>query len=548
MAGPPGQQCWNAPRQERAAVHASSLHDLRAVCDWRSPPDDVSFLLLFMLQVSFLHGQHDISAADKSRKISPDRGRYITRSATGAAGRSRSRSHDSTSAIRRTGRRGICSQIPNLGRASMQHDSNNSSSKPMLSLLLDDREQQPAALAVIASMYCVDAVSSLQQDQLPYAVQYADLLQLDSAAEKAVGLLSAAADSAVGLQEATLAVLAAFKAWPDSMLRLLPKIAKLAEEVEDEFSRSAAGCYNHHVRRMLTATLGKLEDAWQQPHLMQMLLQLPLPAMQLLLSAGGLTLYSEDTVLYTAMRYVKAQPAGLQDETAKKLAAHVRVPALSEFQLAVHALTSDTSSHNLLREYQQSARQIMLLLRCIKTPVFGKMLWVLGIPAPRCWAYGHRTIIPMPQDGMKLVWKLPIAELKQACISCKDTRQTQSLLSPGTSPPISGTDWKIEVVCRWDSFSYHSGVVVGVYAAANLYPREVFYKYKCKVAAPQFGMQSLQSFGLERHGDRKVYDKTLCDFFGVGAMPDGWDEVAWRTKSLPVEGTVDIELSMLEVC
>lgn len=98
------------------------------------------------------------------------------------------------------------------------------------------------------------------------------------------------------------------------------------------------------------------------------LMQMPLPAIQLLLSSDQLQVPSEEFVLYTAQQYKTQQPEYTVADTlhvkemAKSLSSLVRAPLLSDFALQHAALAVGESGH-VMFQHQEQLRLLMTLKR-----------------------------------------------------------------------------------------------------------------------------------------------------------------------------------------
>lgn len=200
--------------------------------------------------------------------------------------------------------------------------------RPQLHLTIDKVEQLPAAEAVVAALYGVpNGLRDLELPQLVDAVVIADRIGAPAVVEQAALDLT----FAVSAKSLTLVLeaLSALPAWPACLQPvLLPVLqrANLPDMPAADVSR---------VLCMLLAVLGDVEAAWADRQLQELLLALPLPALQLLLSSDRLRVASEDTVLYTASKYVAAQQEGGKRIAAQAaLAPLVRAPHLSGFCLA----------------------------------------------------------------------------------------------------------------------------------------------------------------------------------------------------------------------
>jgi hypothetical protein len=341
-------------------------------------------------------------------------------------------------------------------------------------LTIDSEELLPAATAVIAAMYGVEsgpnALSSLQQQQLVHAVVIADRLQVTSVCRQALQLLEAASKAEQGMSAAALDALTVLSPRPSCLLAVLPSIVQHAPCCKlgaADLAAIAAADKGGKVQQLLVAVFGNLQAVWSDAELQQLLLALPLPAMQLLLSWGQLQVLSEDTVLFTASRFVAGQ--GVLDNTAAAdakaaLAPLVRAPLLSRFALSNAALAAD-SSEQLLGGYAQQLRMLVNLgsrfrLRALATEVLEQLQMIEG--APSSWRLGHRQLVLSAWGGVRLEWRLPVEELRQACRKSFEQQSTVSLFS-NVSPPMGGVRWYMKFDCR----QRDGGTVVGLFAGPH---------------------------------------------------------------------------------
>jgi hypothetical protein len=294
---------------------------------------------------------------------------------------------------------------------------------PTVCLTIDSEEHLPAATAVIAAMYGVEsgpnALSSFLQQQLVHAVVIADRLQVTSVCRQAQQLLEAASTAEQGLSAAALHALTVLSPWPSCLLAVLPSIVQHApccKLVTADLEAIAAADKGGKVQQLLVAVFGNLQAVWSDVELQQLLLALPLPAMQLLLSWGQLQVLSEDTVLYTATRFVAAQ--NVLDNTAAAdakaaLVLLMRAPLLSRFALSNAALAAD-SSEQLLGGYAQQLRmRINLKSKASGTELSEQLQRVEGTPSS--WRLGHRKLVSPAGGEVRLEWRLSVDELSQAC-------------------------------------------------------------------------------------------------------------------------------------
>uniref|UniRef100_A0A383VZ76 BACK domain-containing protein n=1 Tax=Tetradesmus obliquus TaxID=3088 RepID=A0A383VZ76_TETOB len=352
--------------------------------------------------------------------------------------------------------------------------------RPVVRLTIDRAEQLPAAEAVIAAMYGVpDAISSLEQQQM--------LLQ--SIVEQA----PCCRNSSAGLA------------------------AVLAADVGGK------------IQQLLVAAYGDLQAVWSDAQQQAMLLALPLPAMQLLLSSDQLCVPSEDTVLYTAKKYVQAQKTTAKAAAAKAaLAPLVRAPQLSMFALSCAALPA-SSGQQLLSIYALKLVSLQSLKRIAFTGELAAALEAME-GAPASWLLRPRQIKPLV-DGVRLQWRLPVEQLQQACRDSFAQQQVVHIYSPD-SPPLGAVAWRMLVECE----QQEGGTVVGLFVGPVEVPAGIYYKFETTLSWQDskhtFSSPCLNSDG---HG--------YNDFFDMKPMAgDGWDAAAWAAAGLPTAGEMLLEV------
>jgi hypothetical protein len=324
-------------------------------------------------------------------------------------------------------------------------------------------------------MYQVpDAISTLQQQHLVQAVVIADMLQVEHVAQQALQALSIAAGAPQGLAAETLRALASLEAWPAGLKQLLPSLVKNSACCRDSTAAIKAADAGGSVQNMLVGALGDLQGVWSSAEEKALLLVLPLPAMQLLLSSDLVRVPSEDTVLYTAAQYVRAQTQPAHKAAAKAaLALLIRVLQLSAFAQCWAALPAGSSQH-LLSTYVQQVRDL-LYLNAIAP--LGESEVPAPVGAPSSWRLGARQIRPLG-DGVQLSWRVTVEQLQQACKDSSAQQKVVFISSPG-SPPMGGVAWRMRIGCQ----QRKGGTVVGLFVGpvAGDLPAGSFYKLDCTV-------------------------------------------------------------------
>jgi hypothetical protein len=419
---------------------------------------------------------------------------------------------------------------------------NAASNRQRLRLPIDSAEQLPAAEAVIAALYGVpDALSSLEQQQLVDAVVLGDMLGAAAVAAEAVQLLKAAADhGAGGLSAAALDALADLPAWPACLQPLLLPVVKHASCCDAslaDLTAITAADTGSRVQRMLLAVLGDLEAVWRDEQLQQLLLDLPLPALQLLLSSDQLRVASEDTVLYTASQYRASHVWDKAAAAVAALAPTVRVPHLSRFALSGQVFCTD--SNLLLSSYSKQLKQLASykLIAAGDTTPEDVLEDLAGAPAS--WSLGKRQIVA--SDGVRLLWRLPVEELAQACRDSFATSSTKNLYSPDSTPPLGAVAWQLNLALSQVEADGVIGTTVGLFVLPQSGASGVSKVFSCTVGGPGTSRTFTCDGWLAGVG--------YPDIFKLGPMSagGGWDEAAWAAKGLPTSGVLELTLHMHSV-
>lgn len=405
---------------------------------------------------------------------------------------------------------------------------------------IDSEEQLPAAESVIAALYGVDdCFDDLPHDQLVHALVIADMIDLPRVAQQIMAILQAASSSAAGLSEAAQASMADLSAWPACLYQLLPsllaqfirqkQLTEFVGQVQDVVDADS----NSLMQSIMLAAFGDLQAVWQNPELSDVLLGLPLPAMQLLLSSDELQVPSEDIVLYTAQRYLETQPHSTADNIKAALAGLVRAPYLSDFALQHAAFSNAQSSRVQLSAPQDQLRKLMSLKRIERGPLESALMDFKE--APESWKKGRRQSV-LEQPAI-LVWELPVRQLAAACKKAAEQRSTEWMHGP-ESPPFAGVSWKMHIKCKGEEEVTTVGLFTG---PCNTAPG-LYVKFQFSISCNDRPARASTS---------DCIDSTRywgwADFFEVGSMSGGWDAAAWAGKGLPTRGNVVCEFRMLKV-
>jgi len=161
---------------------------------------------------------------------------------------------------------GVSRKRTRSSASSTKNSITDAGSRRQLAITLPDEQQVPAAMAVFAALYGVKTIpellSELTQEQQLHAAVLADMWQIDAVSTGAVELLKSAAQSSDGLAPATVKQLLSMPAYPECLVPL--------------------------VQMVLLNQLGDVEAVWGDAELQELLLGLPLAAMELLLASDEL--------------------------------------------------------------------------------------------------------------------------------------------------------------------------------------------------------------------------------------------------------------------
>uniref|UniRef100_A0A383WGT3 BACK domain-containing protein n=1 Tax=Tetradesmus obliquus TaxID=3088 RepID=A0A383WGT3_TETOB len=388
----------------------------------------------------------------------------------------------------------------------------------------------------------------------------ADMMGIDAAAQQAVKALASAAKSEQGLSAAALQALAGLAAWPACLLQLLPTILKRAACCRINSSRLEdiiAADTNKDVQQLLLGAFGDLDAACADKQLKQLLLKLPLPALQLLLSSDNLRVASEDTVLYVAQRhlflyYVDEVTRAVTNTVKIKmllmmkaaemataqaaLAPLVRAPHLSLFALSCAALhgQSTSSSWQPLNPYMSQVRSLLSLKQAATAEQLAAAVAELHT-APASWRLGPRQIVPLA-DGVRLEWRLPVQQLRQASSNSFTMQGTINIHSPESSPPLGGWAWQMVVECKQAA----GGTVVGLFVGPRQQHPDIWYK--CNFTATWCGLRQ------PCRGPVSTVSRGLVNVLEMAPIAGGWgDDAVWAAAGLPTTGETLLQLHVHSV-
>lgn len=255
----------------------------------------------------------------------------------------------------------------------------------------------------------------------------------------------------------------------------------------------------------------------------------------------ALQVASEDTVLFTAQRYVMRSKGAQRDHARRLLAPLVRCPYLSRFWLTASANSVEAETI-LLAELRPHLRRLLMLAEAQPNYVVSAadlQVGALLAGVPPSWGLGRR--VSKPVSSVQVVWQVDVSELRDSARRCGTEQRTSNILmnvrSPEATPPLGGMSFRIKIV-----FTYQDGgVKVGIFGMPESLPDDVLYSCKYRVQVEDFDNQTTPKpkLGYIMSG--------WPDYFTLGSMAGGWDEAAWAAKDLPTSGQLTVKLTVSEV-
>jgi hypothetical protein len=278
--------------------------------------------------------------------------------------------------------------------------------------------------------------------------------------------------------------------------------------------------------------------------------------MQLLLSSDQLCVAAEDTVMFVAQQYFSSHlpenpypPESLLDDSheeywekiRKALAPLVRAPHLSLFALSCATFMDSgvLSKEQLFELHPYPLRSLLSLQQAAPAEQVAGLLnehWDTFEDFPASWRLGPRHIRPL-EGCVRLEWRLPVEQLKQACRDSFVQRGAVKIHSPESTPPMGGQAWELLVQCAQED----GGTVVGLYAGPQL---SDFLWWKCKYTALCNGVTVFSDRGITP----KIYSRGVTSICGLAPMAaGGWDDAVWAAAGLPTAGEILLELHVYSV-
>lgn len=282
-------------------------------------------------------------------------------------------------------------------------------------------------------------------------------------------------------------------------------------------------------------------------------------------------------MLYTAQAYVDGQPADRREAAVHQLAPLIRVPFLSQLWQSAPVLSSEPEKLLLqilaprLKQYMAitwvgpragsssslAARRTTVLaarhgtaLHCTSPACNGGASEEAGqvMSGAECssWFLDSRQYTGRHgglNDGVELLWELPVSKLKAASMCACTGKRTVTLESDAVTPPLQGVCWGLRVDCEFGMSGQGAGSKLCVthmgYSVPRNLPKGIFFmsSHIISISSPARTLNGVRS-RLATAG------WGWSDFFSLGVMAGGWDEAAWAAKGLPTDGTLQLKLKV----
>lgn len=132
-----------------------------------------------------------------------------------------------------------------------------------------------------------------------------------------------------------------------------------------------------------------------------------------------------------------------------------------------------------------------------------------------------------------------ISELKEKAQQCAEQQEAMTLDCPLKSPPLGGVCWQLKLDCQWDAAAKAVDITVSV-TPCNL-GEGTSCSFDCSISCEAV------STGLDACTLCEGRESYWSDFFEVGLMAGGWDEVAWAAKDWSASGALEVTLKVTKV-
>jgi hypothetical protein len=225
------------------------------------------------------------------------------------------------------------------------------------------------------------------------------------------------------------------------------------------------------------------------------------------------------------------------EQIQERLGPLIRCQHLSHFWQLLSVVSEDADEMPL-GQLQPQLKQ-MLMLRTLKASTTSTELkGVLKEDVPPSWLLGKRSITPV--RTVQLTWELDVSTLREKAQRSAAKQKSVYLTSPDATAPIGGMAFEVQIICRPVAGS--NAVRIDLNAAPRHIPGDATFSFEFELSAGPEGPHDAKTPPLTGKMNYGFHD-----FFFVGDMAGGWDEVAWASQALPASGPLLVKLSVSKV-
>jgi hypothetical protein len=199
----------------------------------------------------------------------------------------------------------------------------------------------------------------------------------------------------------------------------------------------------HTALDKLQEELGDLEESWGNTKKQQLLLGLPLDALRYLLWDGRTRVASEDTAVYTAARWLEANPGG-GEQAAKSLVKLLRLAHCTPTFLSTGEDKGCVRA--LLRAGGVTDRTLMQLCAMRGVTDNQRLTWMAQAGLSKVWGLLQGPRLASAVGELTITWPVPLSLLKAAFA------EAQRAAAAGDDPPFvchTGVVWQGRVWSLW---------------------------------------------------------------------------------------------------
>jgi hypothetical protein len=237
----------------------------------------------------------------------------------------------------------------------------------------------------------------------------------------------------------------------------------------------------------------------------------------------------------------RTSDAASDQQIQERLGPLIRCQHLSQFWLLLSVVSDDAGQMPLAQLQPQLKRLLTLRSATVTVAATAAELKDELGEIPPSWLLGERSITPV--RTVELTWDLEVSKVREAAQRSAAQQQRGILTSPGVTPPLGGLAFELMVNC--EPVESSTAVDLGFFVKPWGAPSDASYSFSFKLTAPDLDWHNNTS-GICQHDGNSV-SWGFGDFFALGPLAGGWDEVAWAARGLPASGSLVLKLSMLKV-